>query len=326
MTLLELVLVMFLLALILGSGVGFFAAQDFGKGQAPGLVRNVLRSAQNTALASHGPARVRIDKAAGQIWAESLVTVGTYQFEAQEILGQGPAGSAAPENFDPRGYLGACFRPAGKLRATAEVPLERDPAFDFTLGFSLEIALLRETEGGGRVLALGPSDAPTVGLDLGASGALRARFRTRVGGPDSTKPGGSVILQSEPGLVGVGRWVEVRLRYDRARFELFLDDVRVAAQEEESYVWRVDAPLVLSDPALPFPGRLDSLVIAVQVAGEPTRLPESVSFSADTPALVQFAASGGLDREAHVDPPRIGLEFQDGSREAVTVGLYGTVE
>jgi hypothetical protein len=326
MTLLELVLVMFLLALILGSGVGFFAGQDFGRKQVPGLVRNVLRCAQNTALASRGPARVRIDKAAGALWGESLITVGTYQFEGREVLGLGPAGAAAPENFDARGYLGACFHPGGKLRATAEIPLERDPAFDLTLGFSLEIALLRESEGGGRVLSLGPSDAPTLGLDVGPSGALRARFRTRVGGIDSDKPGGSVILQSDPGLVGVGGWVEVRMRYDRVRFELFLDGVRVAAQDEESYVWKVDAPLILSDPALPFPGRLDSLVIGVQVAGEPTRLPETVRFSGDTPATVHFAASGGLDRTAHVDPPRIGLEFQDGSRETVTVGLYGTVE
>jgi len=326
MTLLELILVMFLLALILGTGVGFFSRQDFGKRQAPGLVRNVLRSAQNTALASSGPARVRVDLAAGTLWAESLITVGTYQFEDREVLGLGPPGSAAPENFDPRGFLGACFRPAGRLRATAEIPLERDPAFDFTLGFSLELALYREGEGGGRVLSLGPNEAPTVGLDLGKNGALRARMRTRLGAAESDRPGGSVILQTEPGLVGIGRWFEVRLVYDRRRFALFLDGLRVAEAEEESYVWKVDAPLVLSDPALPFPGRLDCLVIGVLVAGEPTALPETVRFTADTPATVQFAASGGLDRTAHRDPPRIGLEFQDGARETITVGLYGTVE
>ena len=326
LTLLELVLVMFLLALILGTGVGFFSAHDFGRAQVPGLVRNVLRSAQNTALASHGPARVRFDKAGGKLWGESLVTVGTYQFEDEAVLGQGPAGSAAPEHFDPRGYLGACFRPAGKLKATAEIPLERDPGFDFTLGFSLELALLRETDSGGRVFSLGPGENPTVGLDLSPNGSLRARFRTRAGGPESDRPGGGVIVQSEPGLVGLGRWVEVRLTYDRRRFELFLDGFRVASEESDAYVWRVDSPLVLSDPALPFPGRLDSLVIGVQVAGEPTLLPETVRFTQDTPETVQFAASGGLDRTAHVDPPRIGLEFQDGSRETVAVGLYGTVE
>ena len=41
--------------------------------------------------------------------------------------------------------MGDCFHPAGKLHATAEIPLQRDPAFDFTLGFSFECALFRES-------------------------------------------------------------------------------------------------------------------------------------------------------------------------------------
>lgn len=326
MTLLELMLVMFLMALILGGGVGLFSALDLGKRQAAGMVRNVLRSAQNTAIASGAPARVRIDKTAGALRAESLFTVATYHFEERSITGYGPAGSAEPEHFDERGFVGACFRPAGIRSVKAEIPLERDPACDFTLGFSVECALYRETEDGGRVLALGPVESPTLGLDLGKNGALRASMRTRAGDRLSDRPGGSVILRTEPGLVPVGRWMLVRLRYDRARFELLLDGAVVASQPEEAYVWKVDAPLVLSDGALPFPGRLDSLVLAAMVAGEPAVLPESVRFTPDTPPTVQFAASGGLDREAHTDPPRIGLEFTDGSRETVLVGLYGTVE
>jgi hypothetical protein len=326
MTMLELLLVMFLLALVLGGGLGFFSALDLGKRQAAGLVRNVLRSAQNTAIASGAPARVRIDKAKSWLRAESLVTVGTYHFEKQSILGYGPAGTAEPEDFDERGFVGACFRPAGRLRATAEIPLERDPACDFTHGFSLECALYRETENGGRVFSLGPSETPTLALELGKNGALRARMRTRVGDATTDRPGGTVILQSEPGLVPVGRWMKVRMRYDRARFELLLDGALVDSEDEEGFVWRIDAPLVLSDDSLPFPGRIDSLVIAAMVTGEATTLPDSVRFGPDAPAAVQFAASGGLDRERHRDPPRIALEFQDGSRETVLVGMYGTVE
>ena len=324
-TLLELMLVLMLLALILGSGIGIFSSFDFGKRQAAGLVRNVLRSAQNTAIASSAPSRVRIDKTSGRFHAESMVTVGTYHFENRSIEGCGPAGSAEPEHFDPRGYLGACFRPAGIRKAVAEIPLERDPGFDFARGFSIALALYRETDEGGRVFTLGDAD-PTVGLDLGKNGALRARFRTRSGELDSQKPGGSVILQSEPGQLAVGRWAIVCMRYDRAHFELLLDDVVLDSQDETSYVWRIDAPLVLSDAALPFPGRIDNLVIGVMVAGEASVLPESVRFSADTPEKIEFVASGGLDRQVHLDPPRIGLEFQDGARETVTVGLYGTVE
>ena len=326
MTMLELLLVMAILALVVGGGLGIFSSLDLGKRQAAGLVRNVLRSAQNTAIASAAPARVRIDKARNALWAESLATVGTYHFEDQSITGFGPAGSAEPELFDKRGFMGDCFRPAGQLRATAEIPLERDPACDFTHGFALECAIYRETEGGGRVFSLGSSEAPTVGLDLGANGSLRARMRTRVGNADSDQAGGTVILQSDPELVPVGRWVKVRMRYDRARFELLLDGALVDSEDEESFVWRIDSPLVVSDGSVPFPGRIDSLVIAAMVVGAPSLLPETVRFAPDAPAVVQFAASGGIDRERHRDPPRIALDYKDGSRETVTVGFYGTVE
>jgi hypothetical protein len=300
MTLLELVLVMFLLALILGSGLGTFSNLDLGKRQAAGLVRNVLRSAQNTAIASTAPARVRIDKKRGALWAESLVTVGTYQFEQKSILGFGPAGTAQPEDFDERGYVGACFRPAGRLRAKAEIPIDRDPGFDFTNGYSIELALYRETESGGRVFSVGSSESPTVALDLGKNGALRARMRMRTGDAASDRPGGMVILQSKPGLVLVGRWMKVRVRYDRARFELLLDGALIAAEDEDEYVWRVDAPLVLSDDSLPFPGRIDNLVIAAMVVGQPSVLPETVHFVTDVPPVVQFAASGdGVKYQVH---------------------------
>jgi len=326
MTLLELMLVMFLLALIVGGGVSAFSSLDLGKRQAAGMVRNVLRSAQNTAIATSGPARVRLDKAGGRLWAESLVTVGTYRFEGQSVEGFGPAGEAYPEDFDPRGYTGACFRPAGRLKSRLVIPIERDAGFDFTLGFSVACAIFREGESGGRVLSIGANETPTVALDLSSNGMLRARFRTRVGDALSDKPGGEVTLRSEAGLVPSGRWMQVCMRYDRAHFELLLDGVLVATEEEEHYVWRVEEPLVLSDPALPFPGRIDELVLGALVAGEPERLPQTVQFTADSPALVQFAASGGLDREVHSQTPRITLEFADGVRETILVGFFGTVE
>jgi len=326
MTLLELLLVMFLMAMILGAGLGLISSLDLGKRQAAGLVRNVLRSAQNSAIASVAPARVRIDKATSTIRAESLVTVGTYHFEDHRMTGYGPDGEAEPEDFDPRGFVGDCFRPAGRLKVTAQIPIDRDPAFDFTHGFSIECALYRETTAGGRVWSIGPDETPTVALELGTNGALRARMRTRQGDATSDRPGGSVILASEPGLVPVGRWMQVRVRYDRAHFELLLDGALVASEAQDAYVWRIDDSLVLSNRAIPFPGRIDDLVIAAMLVGEPSTLPETVSFAADAPALVQFAASGGLDRSVHENPPRIGLEFADGSRETVLVGLYGTVE
>lgn len=325
MTLLELILVMFILALVLGAGVGTLASLDLGRAQAAGLVRNVLRSAQNTAIASTAPARVRIDVAAGSLHAESLVTVATYAFEGKSIEGYGPAGGAEPELFDPRGFVGECVR-SGEVRATVEIPLERDSACDFTLGFSVTCALFRESGAGGRIFTLGLPERPLLQLDLSASGILRARMRQRLGDATSDKPGGELVISTSAGLVPVGRWAEVRLLYDRTRFELLLDGTLVASEESDGYAWKVEGPLVFFEGSVPFPGRIDSLVIGAMVAGEPAVLPQSVRFAAGGPTLVQFAASGGLSRAVHREPPRIALEFADGSRETLVVGLYGTVE
>ncbi len=326
MTLLELILVMSLLALVLGGGLGLFAALDVGKRQAAGVVRNVVRSAENTAIARSAPARVRIDRAAGTIQAESLLVVGTYHFEGRSLAGFGPEGKTEPELFSEAGFVGAAFHPAGKLGSTAEIPLARDPACDFTHGFALECALFREGESSGRVLTLGSGEPPTLALELNGSGALRARFRSRLGDATSDKGGGQVVLQTEAGLVPVGRWMRVGMLYDRERFVVSLDGSPVASQAEHSFVWKTDGPLVLSDRTLPFPGKIDNLVLSAMVAGEPGVLPDSVRFTADTPGRIEFLSGGGLNRRFHADPPRIGLEYADGSRQVIRVGFYGTVE
>jgi type II secretory pathway pseudopilin PulG len=326
MTLLELLLVMFLLALVLGVGLGALSELDLARSQAAGLVKNVLQSAQNTALASHAPARVRVDPATGRIQAESALVVATYTFEGGGLTGFGPDGEVDPEDLEPRGFVGACFAPRGRPKVTARIPLERDPGCDFTLGFVVRVAVLRETAGAGRVFSLGGAEAPTLALELGTSGALRGRFRTRVGERGSDRPGEMVVLTSPGGLVPVGRWVELEMRYDRAQFELLVDGVVVAAQPEEAFVWRTSEELVLSDDALPFPGLIDSLSLSAQVEGEPGILPASVTFAPDSARAVRFAAGGGLDRAVHADVPRIGLLFEDGERRDVSVGLFGTVQ
>lgn len=326
MTLLELVMVMLLLAVLMGVGIGALTELDLGRKQAVGLVESVLRSARNTALASHAPARVRVDLKGGRLWAESPLTVASYAFEGRRVTGFGPDGSAEPEDFDPQGFVGACFRPAGRQKVTLEIPLQRDPACDFEQGFVVKLAVQRETGASGRILTLGPPDRPTFALELGGTGALRGRFTTRVGEVPNDRAGEQVVLSSPPDLVPVGRWVELEMRHDRARFELLVDGVVVAFEESESPVWRTEGALVLSDPALPFPGRIDSLSIAAQVEGDPGILPDTVTFAPDSAALVQFVPGGALDRRVHSDLPRIGLVFEDGTRADVSVGLFGTVE
>ena len=49
-------------------------------------------------------------------------------------------------------------------------------------------------------------------------------------------------------------------------------------------------------------------------------------FTEDCPPVVEFVAGGALDPAVHAGPVTIGLEFADGRREDILVGLYGTVE
>ena len=63
------------------------------------------------------------------------------------------------------------------------------------------------------------------------------------------------------------------------------------------------------------------------VTGEvESRLPETVRFRKATPRSIDFVAGGALDPSRHPGPVEIELEFQDGTRDRVLVGIYGTVE
>ena len=52
----------------------------------------------------------------------------------------------------------------------------------------------------------------------------------------------------------------------------------------------------------------------------------SVLFTQDCPQVVEFVAGGALDPAVHSGPVTVGLEFADGRREDILVGIYGTVE
>ena len=61
-------------------------------------------------------------------------------------------------------------------------------------------------------------------------------------------------------------------------------------------------------------------------AEEVVRLPGEVRFGEGAPAEIRFAPDGSLDRALHKEPVRIPLEYADGRRRELLVGLYGTVE
>ncbi|MEW6072488.1 MAG: prepilin-type N-terminal cleavage/methylation domain-containing protein [Planctomycetota bacterium] len=321
-TLLELLLVLAILAVVLGGGLGVFAALDVGKRQAVGLVKSMLRSAQNAAIATQSPARVRLDPAAGTIVADSLRVVGTWHFEDRSLAGAFQLdGGERGCTFAADGYLGHALSFGGP-GAFAEVQVKHDPSWDFRAGFAVDLAVRRHGTGGGRLVRIGR----TIGLEIGGQGEARGWFLARAEKDGQPMAGGKVFVQSDPGAVPLQRWTRLRLEYDHQRLALFVDGVAVQAREETAEVWKVEDSLVLSDPDRPFPGGVDHLVVSALVSSEVAILPETVRFTGDAPRQVLFAAGGTLDRRAHPDPVFVTLEFEDGARESVAVGLYGTVE
>ncbi len=322
MTLLELILVMFIMAVVLGGGLGLFASIDPGRGAAAGLVRNVVRSAQNTAIARQAPASVSIDAESGTLTAHVLQVVGTWHFEHHRLDGGNDLGGQVNrELFVPDGYMGEALSFTERVGEVAAIPVDVDPAFDFTDGFAIECVLRHEGVGGGRALSI----SDHVRLELGKGGVLRASFRAKTRKDGNEQKGGNVIVQSGPGVISPEHWTRVRVSYDRREFALAVEGVVVASVQETAPVWAIDGPLVLSDEHRTFPGSIDNLVISAVQSDTAAVLPDTVRIRS-APAAIHFAAGGGLDRTAHPQPAEITLEFDDGTQTVVGVGFYGTVE
>ncbi len=321
-TLLELILVMMLLGIIVGGGLGMFAALDLGRRQAVGLVKNVLRTAQNSAIASHAPARVRFDVAGGTLAGEALQVVGTWQFEERSLRGAFRLdGTATNHEFVP-GYLGDAIAFSGRVGSYAEIAIEHDSAWNFAEGFAIECVVRRDPDGAGRLVQVGS----IASILLNATGAVRTKFTTRVEQDGRPQRGGDVILDSAPGLVVADRWTPIRVEYDRQRFALFVDGFLVEEIEETAPVWQVDGPLLLSDNRRPYAGAIDDLSVSVMVAEEPVDLPDTVAFVSNTPPFVAFDAGGRLDRRQHPASFQLELAFEDGTSSKITLGTYGVVE
>ncbi|MCZ6597236.1 MAG: prepilin-type N-terminal cleavage/methylation domain-containing protein [Planctomycetota bacterium] len=322
-TILELLLVMALLGVILGAGIGMFAGLDLGKSQAAGLVKNVLRSAQNSAILRQAPACVRIDRAEGTMTPEAMKVIGTWHFENRSLDGAFDLGGGRERGveFTGAGFIGDALRFDGRPGSLVEFPIEHDPSWDFTAGFAIDVAVRKEVGAGGYVVTVGEIAC----IDVTGANAVRGWFVPTIYEKGVPQPGGRVMVASAPGVMG-DDWVRVRLEYDRSRLRLSVDGVPVAELEEEAEVWKIDDPLVLSHRRHPFTGSVDNLVVSAVVVGDVAELPESVLFTADTPEEIHFDAGGRLDRDEHPEPVKIELEYEDGSRQAIWVGVYGTVE
>lgn len=327
LTLIELVLVMGLISVVVGIGLGAFSSIDPGRRAAVGLVQNLVRTAHNTAVARRAPARVRIDPADGTIVAEGMDVLGTWHFEGFGLEGgDGLDGIVvgADDLSDAEGYLGGCLDFSASPRgARLEVPVQDDPAFEPREGFSLELSLRPSREGTGRVLSLGG----VVELDVAAGGALQASFRRRRSDDlGRTTAGGWVRATTGGGALRPERWSRVAVHYDRRALRVVVDGVQLAVEASEEDVAPLAGPLQIGGETGVFPGRVDELAIAVVTGEVESRLPETVRFRKATPRSIDFVAGGALDPSRHPGPVEIELEFQDGTRDRVLVGIYGTVE
>ena len=326
LTLLELMLVFAIMGLLMGIGLGAFAELDFSRGQALGLVKSSLRATRNAAVSRGGPALVRFTPGTGRIQATSLEVVGTWHFEDALLTGaNGLEGTSHGAVLVDDGQLGrALFFGGGVQGARAEWAVDGLAAFDARGGFRIDVAMRIDEEGGGAAVTLGRS----AGILANSAGRVRGYFfpegQSESGAP--VRLSGSIQVESDAGALAVSRWVPVALEYDRYRLRLFVDGVVVAEMQQDQPVWKVDAPLVLSDKTRTFPGSLDTLVISAMAGEEDLALPAGVVFAPDTAKVVRFDAGGGLDRGLHREPAFVRLRFEDGSEAEVRVGLFGTVE
>jgi len=327
-TLLELLLVMGLIGIITGVGLGLFAGFDPGRRAAVGLVQNVLRSAQQSAVARRAPALVHFDRATGTLIAEALEVAGTWHFESMDLPGarglDGLAFDFPGEVLAEDGFTGQALDfGRGGRRPRVEVDVSVDSLLNPRRGFQLDVALRPAANMGARVVDLGG----VVQLSVRGDGGVDARILTeRIDELGRPVVGPPVTLRSAPGVLRLGRWTRVSLVYDRRELVLSADGVPLAATGEERALWALVGPLVLGDATQRWPGAMDQLVLSTVTASEEYTLPSTVTFDERTPTLVRFLAGGSLDPALHAGPVVFGLVFEGGGGDEVRINPFGPVE
>jgi hypothetical protein len=106
----------------------------------------------------------------------------------------------------------------------------------------------------------------------------------------------------------------------------FVEGVPVGEIEESAFVAPTAEAMIVGGGRRVWEGAIDSLVISAVAAGELVALPQGASFAPGAPPEIVFWPGGGLDRTVHSEPVEFTIEFDDGVRIPVRVGLYGNVE
>ena len=326
-SLVELLLVMALIGILLGTGMGLVMGLSPGDRAVSGLLEETVRLAQRSAMAYGTPARVRCDAKNQTVSAQILRTVGTWHFEDVQLHGGGDLHAVWLGPTDPplvdSGLVGRSLDLSGAgAPGQLQISLEDEPAFDWSQGFSIRCALRMQAWRAAPLLQLGD------GLLIVASprGALGAEFRVQTTGESGTKSRGSrVRVETEAGLLKPGEWIEIEVVYDRTALSIFVDGIERVRRPEQAPVWLGDARLWLSSKEIPFPGEVDRLVIAVVDELPAKELPAAAQFDPKSPAEIAFAPGGSLDPLWHSTPQRIRWTLQDGTEQSLVIGLQGTV-
>ena len=317
-----------LLGTILGIGLGTFASFDPGRRAARGLVANALRQARNEAVANRAPARVMFDPETRTVTSEGTAVAGTWRFETPQLTGareiNGLAQGFPGTMLTGDGFVGSALDlDLGERGCRVVIDMTSEPLLQLRRGFRLSCALRPKVLKASTILDFGG----VLTIESVADGSIRFSVVTRrVDELGRAFPGEAVVVKTAPGAIEAGRWSQVEVRYDGRWLSALSDGVPVAMREESRELWDVEKPLVIGGARSGYNGQIDDLVVIVAKEGEQFILPSSVEFEAKEPFEVRFDEGGGLDPVAHARPVEIGLSFSDGTRDSLSVQMFGTVE
>ena len=318
LTLLELLVVLTLMAALMGIGVGIFGRLNLGKQAAPGLVKNVLRSTRSLAVLEGTPARVAVDRKAGAIWGQGLRTIGLWHFEDERLEGAFRRdGILHGGEVVPEGRLGSCVRFAGTAEQWIELPVGGLSAYATGEGIGADFDIRLDRLTAATFLERRGSFA----LAATSEGALKAEV-SLVGGP--AEGGGKNFAETRPGSLQFDRWQRISFLYDRRRIRILVDGVEEASVEEGAPLRAPEEPILVGNPFSHFEGRIDELRIAAVVPGDTVTLSRGVAI-APGPDAVHFDGAGDLDPLFHSGPATLTLQFEEGKKVPIEVGIYGTI-
>jgi prepilin-type N-terminal cleavage/methylation domain-containing protein len=324
-TLVELLMVMGLIGVLLGTGLGLLAGLSPGKRAVAGLIEETLRMSQRSAAVLGTPARVELR--GEEIQAQVMRPVGTWHFENQSLMGAQQLEAvwlgAGEAPFVSNGFEGHGFDLQAGAPGILEISLASDPGFDWSDGFSIRCALRVEDWQDSILLQLGQGML----VALSSHGALGVEFRTAaIDEAGNESRGSKVSAQTEPGVMIPGRWKRVEIAYDRHSLRILVDGIERVRRTEQARVWIGEPSIIVSNRTRPFPGVLDRLVFHVQQVLPVKPLPGGARFLDSSPREIIFAPGGGLDPLWHAGEVQIGWDLGEGEQEFLRVGLQGHTE